>query len=403
MEADTGPSSIVPATQYLTAEDQHGSTDELPFLGKAGSVTIVHYDLWHRAMANVGQRDRFMVKFLFTRMSEPRTASWRHAGGEWTPTGGHDDALCVHLWDWLRGAGTATCKSEEPALPAVALARQLTAIEEIDRYDAAYRLGAMGEAAVPMLIAALRREGASRVEANIERSHTNPVQFDTAYGLTAAGAASVPALTGLLRDEAWWLRASAADILGDIGLEATGSVGALTDALTDESDWVRRNAVEALGNIGPDAAAANEFLAECLSDTSVEVRHNTALALAKIGGGKDSALQKAGDDENLYVRELSAAALARSGAGPGNAPSPRSISFLSHRTRDAPVSVPVARGIIHPVTAVGDPDQRHVLGVDSVQIVRLVAPTFDCTLARPPHQPVMRMGDDDSRPVACEV
>ena len=75
---------------------------------------------------------------------------------------------------------------------------------------------------------------------------------------------------------------------------------------------MRRNAVEALGNIGPDAAAANEFLAECLTDTSVEVRHNTALALAKIGGGKDSALQKAGDDENLYVRELSAAALARS-------------------------------------------------------------------------------------------
>lgn len=312
VEADTGPSSIVPATQYLTAEDQHGSTDELPFLGKAGSVTIVHYDLWHRAMANVGQRDRFMVKFLFTRMSEPRTASWRHAGGEWTPTGGHDDALCAHLWDWLRGAGTATCKPEEPALPAADLARRLTAIEEIDRYDAAYRLGAMGEAAVPMLIDALRREGASRVEANIERSHTNPVQFDTAYGLTAAGAASVPALTGLLRDEAWWLRASAADILGDIGLEATGSVGALTDALTDESDWVRRNAVEALGNIGPAAAAANEFLAECLSDTSVEVRHNTALALAKIGGGKASALQKAGDDENLYVRELSAAALARS-------------------------------------------------------------------------------------------
>ena len=163
-----------------------------------------------------------------------------------------------------------------------------------------------------MLIDALRREGASRVEANIERSRTNPVQFDTAYGLTAAGAASVPALTGLLRDETWWLRASAADILGDIGLEATGSVGALTDALTDESDWVRRNAVEALGNIGPDAAAANEFLAECLSDTSVEVRHNTALALAKIGGGEASALQKAGDDENLYVREPSAAALARS-------------------------------------------------------------------------------------------
>ena len=47
VDAGRGPSSIVPRTQYLTAEDQHGSPDELPFVGKAGSVTIVHYDLWH--------------------------------------------------------------------------------------------------------------------------------------------------------------------------------------------------------------------------------------------------------------------------------------------------------------------------------------------------------------------
>ena len=88
-------------------------------------------------------------------------------------------------------------RGSEPALPAADLARRLTAIEEIDRYDAAYRLGAMGEAAVPMLIDALRREGASRVEANIERSHTNQVQFDTAYGLTAAGAAHQAANGGV--------------------------------------------------------------------------------------------------------------------------------------------------------------------------------------------------------------
>ena len=124
---------------------------------------------------------------------------------------------------------------------------ELNVEDEMDRCDAAYRLGAIGEAAVPMLVDTLRREGASRVKANIERSHTNPAQFDTTYGLTAAGPASVPALTGLLGDEAWWLRASAADVLGDIGLEASGSVGALIDALTDESEWVRRNAVEAPG------------------------------------------------------------------------------------------------------------------------------------------------------------
>ena len=44
--------------------------EELALCGAAGTVTIVHYDLWHRAMANTSARARYMVKFLFTRMSE---------------------------------------------------------------------------------------------------------------------------------------------------------------------------------------------------------------------------------------------------------------------------------------------------------------------------------------------
>jgi HEAT repeat protein len=307
VDARMGPSSIVPRTQYLTAEDQHGSADELPLEGRAGTVAIVHYDLWHRAMANTGERDRLMVKFLFTRMSEPHRAAWRHDGAAWASAGNPGDAVCAHLWDWMRGETGAAPNTEGVG----DLAGGLTAGVEMDRYDAAYRLGATGDEGVGILMTALREEGSRRVQANIERSHTNPAQFEAAYGLSAAGAAAVGPLTELLADEAWWLRASAADVLGDMGLPAAASTGALSDALTDESEWVRRNAVEALGTIGPSAAVSAGAVARCLTDPSDAVRHNAALALGRIGGGETAALQAAADDANRYVRELAAEALNR--------------------------------------------------------------------------------------------
>lgn len=305
VDLNLGPSSIVPGTQYLTADDQNGSPDELPLLGRAGTVAIVHYDLWHRAMANIGEGDRFMVKFLFARLSEPRAPTWCHKVAAWAPTARPDDVLCEHLWAWMCG------KPEASAPAAPDLIRGLSADAEIERYDAAYRLGAAGDSGVRPLIDALRREGDQRVQLNIERRHTNPAQFDAAYGLTVAGAAAVPALTELLTDETWWMRASAADVLGDIGRASVDGVAALTNALTDSCEWVRRNAVEALGNIGPEAAIARQALAVCLTDADDAVRHNAALALAKMAGGDRAALQAASGDNNRYVRELATTALAR--------------------------------------------------------------------------------------------
>ncbi len=310
VDAERGPSSIVPATQFLTWKSQHDSVDELPMVGAAGTVTIVHYDLWHRAMANVGTRDRFMVKFLFTRMREPTRPTWQHDGRSWSASGRDDDAVCAHVWDWLRGGVTqSTNTSNDGAIDQ--LSQQLMVDDEMCRYDAAYRLGAAGADGTRILIDALRVESEHRLDANLERSHTNPAQLDAAYGLTAAGVTAVPALVSLLEDEAWGLRASAADILGDMGHEAVGSVDALTKRLSDESEWVRRNAVEALGNIGAAATSVSTVLSERLTDSDVTVRHNAALALAKIGAGEAAHLNKAREDEDLYVQELAAEALAR--------------------------------------------------------------------------------------------
>ena len=102
---ELGPTAILPASQYYESGDQAHQRDELPLCGAAGTVTVVHYDLWHREMAATSGRHRYMVKFLFTRMSEPRAAAWDHRAAAFDTA--DDDppaALRRRMWDWIRAA-----------------------------------------------------------------------------------------------------------------------------------------------------------------------------------------------------------------------------------------------------------------------------------------------------------
>ena len=46
-------------------------------------MTICDYDLWHRAMPNTSEKNRFMIKFLFARMTEPEKPTWNNEVREW--------------------------------------------------------------------------------------------------------------------------------------------------------------------------------------------------------------------------------------------------------------------------------------------------------------------------------
>ena len=118
---EMGPTAIVPRSQYLL--QQQREEDEIHLTGAAGTVIIVHYDIWHRAAGTVNAaRNRYMVKFLFTRMSDPEQPSWRHDPGAGAPVwersgaaGGAGDErrpelpeVWGHQWRWhLGGAGAA--------------------------------------------------------------------------------------------------------------------------------------------------------------------------------------------------------------------------------------------------------------------------------------------------------
>ena len=312
---DMGPTAILPATQYYNSSKQAYEREEQPLCGRAGTATIVHYDLWHRAMPNASDRDRFMVKFLFTRMGEPRGPSWDHRDGTWRSEGTDPPAdLCGRVYDWMRGTDATAAPT---AVSLESLRRALDAEAEAERLRAVYALAARGEEAMPVLLNALCSEAAARLEANLANEHTNPSQLDAVFALSAIGRPAVPHMVELLDENDWWVRAAAADVLGDLGTAASDTVPHLTCALDDEAEWVRRNAVEALGNIGPAAAEAVPALSRRLRDSESWIRHNAALSLAKIGPAAAEAvpaLRKNIDDEDRYARANAAVALERIGA-----------------------------------------------------------------------------------------
>ena len=49
---------------------------EVPVVVEAGTVLMVHYDLWHRGMGNSTDKKRYMMKFMLARIEEPQAPSW---------------------------------------------------------------------------------------------------------------------------------------------------------------------------------------------------------------------------------------------------------------------------------------------------------------------------------------
>lgn len=302
-----GPTAVTPGSQYFVERESLEELSEKKLCGLAGSVTIVHYDVWHRASENRTNRNRFMMKFLFCRMSEPSSPAW-DSKATGSPQFDRHGSICGDLWRW--NTGQASAKAPTDSGKTEEFRARFNSGTEQERLEASYELGEAGE--VDVLVDFLLRDTKVRLEMNLETRKTNPCQVEAIYGLTVAGTRAVPALNDALTDRAWWVRAAAADTLGDIGLPASPAIPALTDALEDESEWVRRNATEAVGNL--QANSAIEALIPALRDENGRVQHNAALSLAKMGPAALSAvpaLNSALEDENRYVRGCSRLALNR--------------------------------------------------------------------------------------------
>ena len=345
--ADMGPTGVLPGQQWyrtISDPDPHKATErEEPLLGEAGTVAIVHFDSWHRAIANRSGRKRYMLKFQFARTVEPAASGAADGHPSWEESG----AVCSDVWRWLSGAGNGPAAgSEEPiggwvdqlassspaeraraadrialsgsAADAVpALARALEDEDEPVRLNAAYALAGAGEGR-GLLADSLRREAAASEELatakTADNAHgTNPTAPAAAHALALAPGGD-EAAAGLLHDEHWLVRASAAGALGNMGPAAAPHAAALCAATADEHWWVRRNALEALGRLPDAGGAALEAATRCLRDDDYRVRRNAAIALRHADAPAAEtvpALVEMLGDENRYNRFYAADGLRR--------------------------------------------------------------------------------------------
>lgn len=303
---ELGPTGILPGSHYFCTCEAAKSRDELPLSGDAGTVTVANYDLWHRAMPNRTDKPRYMMKFLSARMSEPDSPSWNCNQSNWMngkPNGNPDhQAMFKYLWYWHRGKNAVHSEVNGGVAISDLMAGLYDSGESVCLH-AAYQLADCGARAIPDLV-------------NVLDEESQDVRRNACYALSAIGAPAVDFLIPALEAKDWWARDAAAEVLGDMGLDAQKAVPALMSAVQDESEAVRSHAAEALGTTGQRCDTAVPALIAASQDAEESVRRNAVFALTRLGPhAKDAvnALKNVLFDENRYVRGDAVHALHRIG------------------------------------------------------------------------------------------
>ena len=246
--------------------DKPWETAKIPLTGDIGTATIVHFDIVHgRHSANVTDKSRHMVKFLFTRDRDPVGPSWTHGGSPWPEDEDPLAPVWHSMWDWHRSA----------AFPHAAhgnCIRDLGSDDDRVALGAAYSLG----------MAAAR--GGSGLAPLFDAFVTDdvPLRSIAAYGLVAAGANAAPRLAAMVDAEDAKAAVRALDVLGDIGPPAAVALPAVLQAIHHEDPNVRRYAVEAAGTIAQGTPLGASKLLAPLQDEDALVRRNAATAAARL-------------------------------------------------------------------------------------------------------------------------
>jgi len=316
---ERGPTGVVPGSQYALHNPGIATAQAFPLGGPAGSCAIAAADVWHARMHNRTNQKRFMLKFLFTRMTAPTAPSWDCADEVWHDPADASPAFHVSsvwraTWSWMAGRGTAPPHNGAPDPAAL-----YDADNENAALVAAYELAARGEVGV-LAEALMSGQGDNLADDRSKTSDSGyqdqeaPAARAAAYGLAAAGTAAAPALAEAARSPSPVVRKLAAFALGEIGARA-GVAPALGQMTGDADDQVRVNVLSSLGRSGT-AGVALDALRHGLADPDDEVRVHAAIALARAAAAGTQAPEVAAaalKDTNRYVVGLAVEALDRMG------------------------------------------------------------------------------------------
>jgi len=288
---------------------------------EAGTVVLIHYDIWHRGTANNGDINRYMFKFQFTRMEPPLGPSWNAKSTEW-PLASTTKLFPLHtqVWKWMHGDFTETPKTiEEAHYKSLVKALEDTSTEnEPDRLVAAYTL-AQTETGVYELL-------------KLMYSPEDSIRRSAMYGLgSVRNDVIAKELADMLGGKLSAVGVS--DTLAALGMMGKFSAVAIPTVLKmltkNNNVYTKRTAADVLGHIvywlKPEEISkelSEQMLAQvtiALEDNDAQTRFNLCLSLgrmAKTGCCEQfvPALENcAWNDANRYVRAYAVDVLQRIG------------------------------------------------------------------------------------------
>ena len=371
---ELGPTHVIPGSHFNKALSDEDKERLIPWVAKAGSVMVSHFDIGHAAGVSLVPQFRHMIKFIYLRASEPTQTTWNSRSTEWKRPAQiqapHDLELAwSHGWDWLCGKsnryeswqkehtvpandipglieGLASENDLDSRLCSAQLlaaagpdasnaVEKLVAVLDTDcqamRVAAIYALGAIGEAAVEPLIDHLRKAG-EREDQNEKPTSWSEgaiVMEDAANALGAIGATAVEGLRELLREGEGWASINAAFALAEMDSVAAPAVPDLVACLKSSSHRLIRTALDSLGSIrtGVPVGEIGDLFSQSRPEWEEEihrwwspqdgVRLHAAMALARLG--PDSApvqddLVAALDDPCGHTASFAMVALQRIGS-----------------------------------------------------------------------------------------
>lgn len=315
-----GPTAVMRGSQHLNQQPNEYCVPA-SISGKAGSLVMIHYDIWHRKMLNQTELNRYMFKFEFTRLRPPEPTdrgSWispkRKVKPDLSP-------VWESVWDWVVGRPSATDSvgDEGNAIST----DDLGASDEWRGIRAGYELASFGKAAIGPLLNAMHSNPSGynekrRYSDNGLLWRDDAIARNAAHGLVSIGRPAINGLLDTLDHGGDRARKHAAFALGEIGDRS--ATDGLDRALQDDEVHVRVAAIEALGLLKPSNVGLTAMLA-ALRDPASEVRFDAALSLMRASTRTSAAMKAkcvsslgaALYDTNRYVSGYAAEALERIG------------------------------------------------------------------------------------------
>ena len=324
----------------------------IPNFLNAGTFILLHFDIIHAAWINHSFKDRFMIKFVFTRTENPKNAEWNNKDLEWFPpkktlTNFDHNKAWNFIWNWMQGSKlNLNISANNYNL----LINMLNSDNQENRLNAIYSLA--NENHILKLadcILSLRGKNLhNRLLQKNEQGLTIPKDNindyprrwnerailcdDASFALAAIGRPAVPMLIELVKNKDPWIIINGLFALGEIGPEAKIAIPTISNLLLHPLHQVVRQALEALENIQSDINLAlsnieNLLMANNQNWKSPEVfrgwtgqdqvRLNAVSAInscykkTKNKSKLESILTKALKDENGYVAAVACECLLR--------------------------------------------------------------------------------------------